>query len=100
MGSQLVCSSYHTSIKKLHRKNSPDVRILKQDNIFQQTNERINNELTTISEDKKQETEVEETWCKIKIDHRSHTRKQEVTQDGMGSRKECLTSTILEFMKQ
>lgn len=76
-----------------------DMRKLKQDHIFQQTKERLNKEIKTISEGSNQKTEIEDLWNKIKVSITSVT-KEELEPDRTVKRQQWMTDSILELMEE
>jgi len=89
-------------LKKILKKMPPrgiDIQKLKEDNILQQTKERLNNDFKTLSENSNHETEMEELWNKIKISITSITQ-EELKPDKTMKRKEWMTDNILELMEE
>ena len=76
-----------------------DMRKLKQDNVLQETKERLNRELKTISENNNHEVEIEDLWNKIKISITSVTE-EELRPDRMVKRQQWMTNSILELMEE
>ena len=75
------------------------MRKLKQDNVLQETKERLNRELKTISENNNHEVEIEDLWNKIKISITS-VKEEELRPDRMVKRQQWMTNSILELMEE
>lgn len=89
-------------LKKIVRKKTSknvDTRKLKQDNVFQQTKERLNKEFMNISVNNNHETEIEDLWNKIKVSITSVTE-EELRPDKIEKRQQWMTDSILELMEE
>lgn len=76
-----------------------DMQKLKQHTVFQQTKDRINTELKTISEKNASDLELEDLWDKIKSSLTSVAEK-ELKPDKRIKKQEWMTNTILELMEE